>query len=44
MNSVYVSPFANLIGEFGSVYSTNVYDDNRLSLPILRQKMTLSGV
>jgi hypothetical protein len=30
---------ANPIGEIGSGYPTNVYDGNRLSLPILRQKM-----
>jgi hypothetical protein len=39
-----VSPSANPIGDIGSGYPTNVYDGNRLSPPILRQKMALSGV
>ncbi len=34
-----VSPSANPIGDIGSGYPANVYDGNRLSLPILRQKM-----
>jgi hypothetical protein len=37
-------PPLNPYGEIGSGYSTNVYDGNRLSLPILRQKLVLSGV
>jgi hypothetical protein len=32
----------NPSGEIGSGYPTYVYDGNRLSLPILRQKMALS--
>jgi hypothetical protein len=41
---VYCLASANPIGEIGSGYPTNVYDGNRLSLPILRQKMALSDV
>jgi hypothetical protein len=37
-----VLPSAYLIREIGSRYPTNVYDGNRLSLPILRQKMAQS--
>ncbi len=37
-----VLPSANPIGEIGSGYHTNVYDGNRHSLPILRQKMARS--
>jgi hypothetical protein len=39
---VIVLPSANLIGEIGSGYPTNVYDGNRLSLPLLTQKMAQS--
>jgi hypothetical protein len=40
----HVSPFANPYGEIGSGYPTNVFDGNRLLLPIIRQKMALSDV
>jgi hypothetical protein len=39
---VIVLPSANLIGEISSGYPTNVYDGNRLSLPLLTQKMVQS--
>ncbi len=39
---IIVLPSANSIGEIGSRYPTNVSDSNRLSLPILRQKMMQS--
>jgi hypothetical protein len=39
-----VSPSANPYGDIGSGYPTNVYDGNRLSLPILRKKMARSDV
>jgi hypothetical protein len=35
-------PSSNPVGEIGSGYPTNVFDCDRLSLPILRQKMTQS--
>jgi hypothetical protein len=35
-------PPLNPTGEIGSGYPTNIYDDNRLSLPILRKKMVQS--
>jgi hypothetical protein len=41
---MYCLSSANPIGETGSGYPTNVYDGNRLSLPILRQKIALSDV
>jgi hypothetical protein len=37
-----LSPSAYPIGEIGSGYPSNVYDGNRLSLPILRQKLEQS--
>ncbi len=37
-----VSPSSNPVGEIGSGYPTNVFDCNRLSLPILRQKIAQS--
>jgi hypothetical protein len=37
-----VSPSSNPVGEIGAGYPTNVYDCNRLSVPILRQKMAQS--
>ncbi len=37
-------PPLNPTGEIGSGYPTNIYDDNRLSLPILREKMVQSNV
>ncbi len=37
-------PLLTQYGEIGSVYPTNVYGGNRLSLPILRQKIGLSDV
>jgi hypothetical protein len=33
-----VSHSASMIGEIGSEYPTNVYDCNRLLLPILRKR------
>jgi hypothetical protein len=39
-----VSSSASPIGDIGSGYPTKVYDGNRLSLPILRQKMAQSCV
>jgi hypothetical protein len=39
---IYVSTYANPIGEKSSGYLTTVYDGNRLSLPVLRQKMAQS--
>jgi hypothetical protein len=35
-------PLLTPVGETGSGYPTNVYDCNKLSLPILRQKMAQS--
>jgi hypothetical protein len=35
---------ANLIGDIGSGYPTNVYDSNRLLLPILRENISQSVV
>jgi hypothetical protein len=37
-------PPLNQYGEIGSRYPTNVYDGNRLPLPVLRQKMALPDV
>ncbi len=37
-------PQPTRFGEISSGYPTNVYDGNRLSLPILRHKMALSDV
>jgi hypothetical protein len=39
-----VLPSTNPIGEIGSRYPTSVYGGIRLLLPLLRQKMALSGV
>ncbi len=39
---VFVSPSSYPVGEIGSRYPTNVYDGNKLLLPILRQKMVQS--
>jgi hypothetical protein len=39
---VFVSPSCNPVGGIGSRNPANVYDGNRLSLPILRQKMVQS--
>ncbi len=44
MVEIIVSPSAYPDGETGSRYPTNVYDGNRLLLPILRQKIALSDV
>jgi hypothetical protein len=42
---MYVShPLLNPYGKIGSRYPSNVYHGNRLSFPILRQKMALSDV
>ncbi len=42
--TVCASHSSNPVEEIGSGYSTYVYDDNRLSLPVLREKMVQSYV
>jgi hypothetical protein len=43
-NNFVSHPLLTQYGEIGSGFPTNVYDGNRLLLPILRQKMAQSDV